>query len=164
MIKRPSWQAILSNANCFPRFRRLVPCFMAAAASNSLLSQRDFNMSFRRLSSAASSAIDSSRGRFFAYGFSRAPDKCSNVLRNCIDPKSDRVGVNEALKARAYGPSIPQLLGLSEEVVRAEDQRRTTDPRVFNGDASANWGNSAGAMDHSSSEKIMIAVDVDEGI
>ncbi|KAL1531246.1 hypothetical protein AAHA92_33945 [Salvia divinorum] len=162
MIKWPSRQSILSNANCSPRFRRLVCCYMAAAASNFLLSQRDFNMSFRRLSSTTSSAIDLSRGKIFAYGLSRSSEKCGNVLRNCIDSKSDRVSVNEVLKARAYGPSIPQLLGLSEEVVRAENQRRTIDPRGFNGDASANRGNSAGAMDHPLPEKIMIAVDVDE--
>ncbi|KAH6818413.1 Haloacid dehalogenase-like hydrolase superfamily protein [Perilla frutescens var. frutescens] len=140
----------------------------AAAASNFMLGQRDFNMSLRRLSSnlsATSAAIDFSKGRIFAYGFRLkgcSSENYGNVLRNSNDFKNDRVGGIEVQKARAYGPSVPQLLRVSEEVVRAEDQRLSLDSRAVNGGASANRGNSAGALGQPSPEKIMIAVDVDE--
>ncbi|KAH6779200.1 Haloacid dehalogenase-like hydrolase superfamily protein [Perilla frutescens var. hirtella] len=140
----------------------------AAAASNFMLGQRDFNMSLRRLSSnlsATSAAIDLSKGRIFAYGFRLkgcSSENYGNVLRNSDDFKNDRVGGIEVQKARAYGPSVPQLLRVPEEVVRAEDQRLSLDSRAVNGGASANRGNSAGALGQPSPEKIMIAVDVDE--
>ncbi|KAH6837494.1 Haloacid dehalogenase-like hydrolase superfamily protein [Perilla frutescens var. hirtella] len=140
----------------------------AAAASNFMLGQRDFNMSLRRLSSnlsATSAAIDLSKGRIFAYGFRLkgcSSENYGNVLRNSNDFKNDRVGGIEVQKARAYGPSVPQLLRVPEEVVRAEDQRLSLDSRAVNGGASANRGNSAGALGQPSPEKIMIAVDVDE--
>lgn len=140
---------------------------MAAAASNFMLGQRDFNMCFRRLSSnlpATSSAIDLSKGRIFAYGFrlkSCSDDNYGNILRNNNDLKNDCIGGNEVLNARAYGPSVPQLLRVSEEVVKTANQRQS---QAVNGGASANRGNSAGALDQPSPEKIMIAVDVDEGI
>lgn len=137
-----------------------------AAASNFMLGQRDFNMSLRRLSSnlsATSAAIDLSKGRIFAYGFRLkgcSSENYGNVLRNTND--FNYVGGNEVQKARAYGPSVPQLLRVSEEAVRADDQRQSLDSRAVNGGASANRGSSAGALGQPSAEKIMIAVDVDE--
>lgn len=143
-----------------------------AAVSNPVLGQRDFSsMSFARLSSnlsaATSSAVDLRKGRILAYGFrirGCASENYGNVLLNGNEFKGDRVGGNEALKARAYGPSLPQLLRVSEEVVRAEDQRPGVDPRAGNGGAAANRGNFAGAVGQPSPERIMVAVDVDEGI
>lgn len=138
-----------------------------AAVSNSVLGQRDFSMSFTRLSSNLS-VVDLHKARIFAYGFRikgcSSEKNYGNVLRNCNDFKSDRIGGNEVVKARAYGPSVPQLLRVSEEVVRAEDQQRSIDPRAVNGGASASRGNFAGGLEHPSPERTMVAVDVDEGI
>lgn len=166
MIKRRSCQSISSNTSRFSRIRHLRVSLMAAAASNFMLGQRDINMCFRRLSSnlpATTSAIDLSKGRIFSSGFrlkSCSDHNYSNILRNNNDLKNNCVGGNEVLKARAYGPPVPELLRVSEEVVKTEKQRQS---RTVNGGTSANRGNSAGALDQPSPEKIMIAVDVDEG-
>lgn len=139
---------------------------MAAAASNFTLGQRDLNMCLRRISSnlsATSSAIDLSKGKILAYGFSLqgcSSDNYGNVFRISNHFKHNCVGGNEVQRSRVYDPSIPQLLGVSEEVVTAEDQRQS---RGVNGGSSANRWNVAGAVDRPLPEKIMIAVDVDEG-
>lgn len=172
MIKRRPWLAISSNSNCFSRFRHLGDCFMAAA-SNFMLGPRDFQMSLRRISSnvSTSSVIDISNGRLFTNGF-RIKGCCSenygNVLRNNNDFKNDRGNANGngngVQKARAYGPCVPQLLRVSEEVVKVEDQQKSLNSKGVNGGGAANRGNFTGFLDQPSQEKIMIAVDVDEGI
>ncbi|KAG8376286.1 hypothetical protein BUALT_Bualt09G0047400 [Buddleja alternifolia] len=153
MIKRRFFIAISANLNCT---HRLGDCSMAGA-SNLLYGQRDFQMlSLRGLSSnnSTSSDIGVSNGRFLVNGF-RLKACCSenhgNVLRNNNGEfNSDRGNVNGVQKARAYAPSIPQLLRVSEEVV------------IVNGGAAANRGNLTGVPDQPLPEKVMIAVDVDE--
>ncbi|KAK6147531.1 hypothetical protein DH2020_018443 [Rehmannia glutinosa] len=167
MIRKRYSLAISSNSNCISRFRHLGGCFMAAASSF-MLGQRDFQMSsLRRLSSNAStsSAIDLSTGRFFTNGF-RLKGCCSenygNVLWNNNDRKNDRGSDNGVHKAKVYSPSIRELLRVSEEVVKVEDQQTSINSRVVNGGGAANRGNFTGTLDQPFPEKIMVAVDVDE--
>lgn len=169
MIKRRSWLAISCNGNCVSRFRHLGGRYMAAA-SNFMLGQRDFQMlSLRRLSSNAStsSAIDASNGRFITNGFRLkgcGSENYRHVLRDNNDFKNDRGTSNGVQKARAYAPFVPQLLRVSEEVVRVEDQQKSLNSRVVNGGSAANRGNLTGILNQPLPEKIMVAVDVDEGI
>ncbi|GFP97636.1 hypothetical protein PHJA_001907700 [Phtheirospermum japonicum] len=165
--------AILSNSNCISRFRHLRGSFMAAA-SNFMLGQRDFQMSsLRGLSSntAASSAIDISTARL-KNGFrlkSCCPENYNNVFRNNNnyyyknnEIKNDRAIGNGVQKARVYSPCVPQLLRVSEEIVKVEDQQKCLNSRAVNGGGDANRGNFAGVLDQPLSDKIMVAVDVDE--
>ncbi|KAL8488197.1 hypothetical protein ACS0TY_024470 [Phlomoides rotata] len=167
MIKRRSRLEISSNSYRLSRFGHLGGCFMAAAASNFMLGQRDFQMSLRRLSSnvSTSSLIDISNGKLFTNGF-RLKGCCSenygNLLRNNNDIKIDHANSSGLQKARAYGPSFPQLLRPSEEVVKMEEQKKSLNSGAVNGGGAANRGNFAGVLDNPSKEKIMLAVDVDE--
>ncbi|PIN13869.1 hypothetical protein CDL12_13501 [Handroanthus impetiginosus] len=167
MIKRRSWLAISSNITGIFRFRHFGVRFMAAT-SKLMLGQRDFQMfSFRRFSSNASttSATNVTSGRFITNGFrlkACSSENYSNVLRNNNDLKNDRSSGNGVRKARAYAPCTQQLLRVSEEVVKVEDQQRSLDSRAVNGGGVANRGNSTWILDHPLPEKIVVAVDVDE--
>ncbi|KAK6131719.1 hypothetical protein DH2020_034516 [Rehmannia glutinosa] len=167
MIKKRYSLAISSNTNCISRFRHLGGCFMAAA-SNFMLGQRDFQMSsLRRLSSNAStsSAIDVGTGRFFTNGFrikGCRSENYGNVLRNSNDFKNNRGSDNGVHKARVYSPCIRELLRVSEEVVKVDDQQKSINSRAVNGGGAANRGNLTGTLDQPFPEKIMVAVDVDE--
>lgn len=155
MIKRRSRLVISSNSYRLSRFRHLGGCFMAAA-SNFMLGQRDFQ---RRFSSnvSTSSLIGTSNGKFSTNGF-RLKGCCSenygNLLRNINDIKIDHGNSNGV---RAYGPFFPQLVRASEEFVKMEEQQKSLNSRAING------GGAANRLDNPSPEKIMLAVDVDEG-
>ncbi|KAL0292395.1 UNVERIFIED_CONTAM: hypothetical protein Scaly_2593000 [Sesamum calycinum] len=120
--------------------------------------------SLRRLSSNAStsSAVDNfSTRRFLSNGF-RLKGSCSenygSILRNNNDFKNDRCNSNVLQKAKEYGPWLPQLLRVSEEVIGVKDQLK----RSVNAEGDANRGSSNGVLNQFLSQKIMVAVDVDE--
>lgn len=157
----------------FIRFRHLGVCSycMAAASSNFMLGQRDFQMlSLRKLSSGASvsSSIDIRNGRFIANGFRlRAcySENYRNVLGSNGDFRIDRGGKDDAQKERVYAPFVPGVQRVSDELVKVENQQASVGSYVVNGSCSiAHKGNYRGVWDQSLPEKIMVAVDVDEGI
>ncbi|KAL0333644.1 UNVERIFIED_CONTAM: hypothetical protein Sangu_1520600 [Sesamum angustifolium] len=167
MLKRRSLLGFASNIDSVSRFRDSRGCFMAAPSSSFIGGQRDLQMfSLRRLSSNAStsSAVDNfSTRRFLSNGF-RLKGSCSenygSILRNNNDFKNDRCNSNVLQKAKEYGPWLPQLLRVSEEVIGVKDQLK----RSVNAEGDANRGSSNGVLNQFLSQKIMVAVDVDEGI
>ncbi|KAL3644298.1 hypothetical protein CASFOL_012230 [Castilleja foliolosa] len=169
MLKDLFRPAISSNSNCISRFGHLRGSLMAAI-SNFMLGQRDFQMSSPRgLSSnpTASSAKYISTSRFLTNGFrlkSCCSEDYSNVFRNNNnkDMKNDCAIGNGVQKARAYSPCVPQLLRLSEEIVKVEDQQKCLNDGAVNGGGDANRGRFDGVLAQPLSDKIMVAVDVDE--
>ncbi|KAL3642862.1 hypothetical protein CASFOL_013677 [Castilleja foliolosa] len=160
--------AISSTSDCISRFGNL-RCSYMAAASNFMLWQIDSQISsLRGLSSntAASSAIDISTARFVTNGFrlkSCCSESYSNVFRNNNnDMKHDRTIGNGVQKARVYSPCVPQLPRVSEEIVKVEDQQKCVNSHAVNGGGDANRANFAGVLARPLSDKIMVAVDVDE--
>ncbi|KAL8036070.1 hypothetical protein ABFX02_12G135900 [Erythranthe guttata] len=120
---------------------------MAAAAANFISGQRDLQMSsLRRLSGNAStsSAIDVSNARLFNSRFRLKGCSSENHRSNL---RSDNHSKNELQRARACGPSPSQLL---------------CDSRDFNVEGAADRGSCNGVPHRPLTEKITVAVDVDE--
>ncbi|GER41743.1 hypothetical protein STAS_18482 [Striga asiatica] len=158
--------------DCISDFRRFGTSFMAAA-SNFMVGNKDFQMaSLRALSStSASSAIDTSTSSFLKNRFTLKACSSQNygsALRNNNDNnsndnfKSYRAMGNGVQKARVYSPCVRQLLGVSEEAVKVEDQQKSLNSRAVNGSSAANRGNFKGALGQPFQDKVMVAVDVDE--
>ncbi|XP_051150701.1 uncharacterized protein LOC127265071 isoform X2 [Andrographis paniculata] len=147
---------------CFHRFRHFRGDCCMAAASNFALGQRDFQiMSLRKLSSNASvpSAIGLSSRSFGRNGFrlrgcsSSSSGQNSNALRDNNDSFRLHRRIDTGL--REDPACAPCALGVSNEVVR--DQLNAGFCPV-NGSSASRKGYFRG----DSSEKIMVAVDVDE--
>ncbi|EYU28287.1 hypothetical protein MIMGU_mgv1a015022mg [Erythranthe guttata] len=120
---------------------------MAAAAANFISGQRDLQMSsLRRLSGNAStsSAIDVSNARLFNSRFRLKGCSSENHRSNL---RSNNHSKNELQRARACGPSPSQLL---------------CDSRDFNVEGAADRGSCNGVPHRPLTEKITVAVDVDE--
>lgn len=135
-----------------------------ATPANFLVNQRDFQMlSLRRLSSNASvsSASDISEGRFLN-GFK---------LKGCCSENFSKILWDNNGNGNSYGlqkaMAFPHLSCVSEEVVRVEDQEKGLNSKVFNGARGKLMGSSGSLTGFSEKHlprKIMVAVDVDEGV
>lgn len=171
MLRRRSSLLISSNINRIRRFHHLGGGAMAAA-SNFMSGQRDFQMlSLRRLSvyASTSSAVDINDGRLFNNVLRLKACSSENhrsVLRSTNDFKNDRSNGNGngLRKAKVYGPCLPQLLCVSEDVVRVGSELKSLESRDVNVEGANNRGSSNGFAGQPLPEKIMVAVDVDEGI